>query len=197
MTDHHHDQHDDDQHDDTPAAPYPSGVAEWRAVRDAAADAGDLSGALLADNALEDRGALGTAGRRRTCRTCSGWADHVHDPLTGQPMHVPRWRAEHSQAHVTETAHIAARVFALAAAAPPAQWAEIAAGVHRITVELDTWHYEVILPISPAGLARPAYIDHYTIGSTGGLLLPFIYANDRATAAIANALRYLTRPART
>jgi hypothetical protein len=145
------------------------GVGELHEARDAATYAGDVVCAVRADNTLEDRGELGSPGRRRTCRACEDWADHVHDPLTGERMRVSRWPTAFSQGEVAATAHTAARVFALAAAAPAGQWQHLTGRGYRITVPLDTWHYEVILPIGPDHQPRPAYIDSYRIGPTGGV----------------------------
>ncbi|WP_067902647.1 hypothetical protein [Nocardia vaccinii] len=166
-------------------------------IRDAAAHSGDLVRALLADNVLEDWGGLaGTGeGRRRTCRACRTWADHLHDPLTGQTMRVAgRWPTEFTPADVAAAADLAAQVFALASVAPPEQWQHLADGSHRITVACKTTHVEIRVPADTEPRPIPPYIQDYRLHAARGprLRLPLVYANPRAAAAITDARRHLT-----
>ncbi|MFF0452981.1 hypothetical protein [Nocardia africana] len=172
-------------------------VAELRGARDAATSVGDRVCAVRADHALEDRGALGSTGRRRTCRVCGDWADHVHDQLTGEIMRAGRWNLGTTAEDVAAATTLAAQVFALASVAPPGQWQPLAEGEYRITVEVNTTHYEVILPADEPGWGgqpRPPYIDHVRPGPAGCVILPTIHATPRATAALIEARRYITSP---
>ncbi|MBV7706493.1 hypothetical protein NOVA_27275 [Nocardia nova] len=99
-----------------------------RDARDEAASVGDLVCALRTDDALEDRGGLGPTGRRRTCRTCRDWADHLHDQLTGEIMRVGRWSPGVTGEDVAPATTLAARVFALASVAPSRPVARTARG---------------------------------------------------------------------
>ncbi|PPJ25610.1 hypothetical protein [Nocardia nova] len=193
MTEHrNHDLHD---YDLDPAHLDKVAVSELRDARDQAAHVGDLVCALRADNALEDRDALGPDGRRRTCRTCRDWADHLHDQLTGEIMRAGRWATDFTGQDVVTATTIATQVFALASVAPPSQWQELPEGEYRITVELNTTAYDVIVPGDEHGWdgqPRPPYIDSFRPGPAGCLILPVIHATARATAALTEARRYLT-----
>ncbi|KZM70261.1 hypothetical protein AWN90_06875 [Nocardia terpenica] len=191
------DNHDEHDYDLDTADLDQVSVAELWAARDEAAYARDLFCALLADNTLEDRGALAAAGgRRRTCRACESWADHVHDPLTDEPMDVA-WPFRFTDVDMAATAVTAARVFALASVAPAQDWTERADGAARIAVELDSIRYEVILPAptNSDSRSRRAYIGKCRPLEIGGRFLPLVHANTRAHAAIADARRYV-RPTR-
>ncbi|MGF6886315.1 hypothetical protein ABIA39_000282 [Nocardia sp. GAS34] len=161
------------------------------AARDEAAEARDLFCARLADDALEARGARHG---RRTCATCGQWADHVHDPLTGDPMsvHWSGWRPDAED--IRGVARTAARVFALASIAPPEDWIGPADGLGCVAVELDSTWYEVRTPSSDRRgfFVGSAYIAACTPppGAEVGYM-PIVYATDRATAAIADAYRYV------
>ncbi|MFI7190145.1 hypothetical protein [Nocardia nova] len=193
MTEHrNHDLHD---YDLDPAHLDEVTVSELRDARDRAASVGDLVCALRADNALEDRDASGPTGRRRTCRACRDWADHIHDQLTGEIMRVDRWAADFTGEDVVTAATIAAQVFALASVAAPGQWQELPEGEYRITVEVNTTAYDVIVPGDEPGWdgqPRSPYIDSFRPGPAGCLILPVIHATARATAALIEARRYLT-----
>ncbi|MFI7189961.1 hypothetical protein ACIBQ0_09520 [Nocardia nova] len=196
MADHRaHPNHDRHDYDLDPAHLDEVDLTVLRDARDEATYAGDLVCALRADDALEDRGGLGPTGRRRTCRTCRDWADHVHDQLTGQIMRVGRWAPGITREDVAAAATVAAQVFALASVAPPDQWQQLPAGEYRITVEVNTTHYDVILPADEPGWdgqPRPPYIDDFRPGPAGCLILPIIHATPRATTALTEARRFLT-----
>lgn len=196
MTDHReHRNHDLHDYDLDPTHLDALAVSELRDARDQAASVGDLVCALRADNALEDRDALGPTGRRRTCRTCRDWADHLHDQLTGEIMRAGRWAADVTGVDLVTAAMIAAQVFALASVAAPSQWQKLPEGEYRITVEVNTTAYDVILPSDELGWdgqPRPPYIDSFRPGPAGCLILPVIHATPRATAALIEARRYLT-----
>lgn len=193
MTEHrNHDLHD---YDLDPAHLDALAVSELREARDQAAYVGDLVCALRADDALEDRDALGPTGRRRTCRTCRDWADHLHDQLTGEIMRAGRWAADVTGEDLVTAATIAAQVFALASVAAPSQWQKLSEGEYRITVEVNTTAYDVIVPGDEPGWdgqPRPPYIDSFRPGPAGCLILPVIHATPRATTALIEARRYLT-----
>ncbi|WP_280336376.1 hypothetical protein [Nocardia wallacei] len=173
---------------------------EWdqlRDARDTAAEYGDLAGALAADDALEDRAgqAQHDAGRR-TCRACRRWADHVHDPLTGETMRIrDQWHLTYTEA--ASIADIAAQAFALASVAPRDQWRRLPDGSHRVTVALHPMHLDIRVPAETYG-TRP-YLEDYRHGTDGAgpVWLPLVYANARAATVITDARRYLTPHTRT
>ncbi|MFJ1460976.1 hypothetical protein [Nocardia sp. N2S4-5] len=167
-----------------------------RDARDAATEAGDLAGALAADDVLEDRdGQARHDPGRRTCRACRTWADHVRDPLTGETMRIGgQWLPAYTRADIATTADIAAQAFALASVAPRDQWQELPDGSHRVTVALRPMHLDIRVPAD----TRP-YLEDYLPSTDGGgpVWLPLMYANARAATAIADARRNFAPPART
>ncbi|MBF6176799.1 hypothetical protein [Nocardia blacklockiae] len=193
-----HPGHDHD-HDPVPAYLEPLEWDQLRDARDAATESEDLAGALAADDALEDRdGQTRHDAGRRTCRACRTWADHVHDPLTGETMRIGgQWLPAYTRADIATTADIAAQAFALASVAPRDQWQELPDGSHRVTVALRPMHLDIRVP-ADRHATRP-YIEDYRLNVPGGgpVWLPVVYANARAATAITDARRYLTPHART
>lgn len=195
MTDH---THDNDKFDLDPPHLDQLSTEHVLAIRNDAFYAKDLARALRADNELETRLEVADyrEGRRRTCRACGGWADHIHDPLSDEPMTVQRWGFNFNRADVDATAQIAWQVFALASAAPRWAWDALPDGAHRITVSVDGGYFRVIVPADdPDGRPGTPYINGTRTGPVGGVQPPVIYASPRAAAAITDARRYLTPPA--
>ncbi|WP_040830368.1 hypothetical protein [Nocardia jiangxiensis] len=194
MTDHHDDEHDND----LDLVPWDQlSTDAVLAIRTDAFYYEDLARTLRADNELDTRLELAdfSQGRRRTCRACGGWADHIHDPLTDEPMMVPWWYPTFTRADVEAITQLAWQVFALASFAPRWAWDALADGSHRVTVPLKASNYRVIVPADDAdGRPGTAYIDNDYTGAPD-LRPPVIYANPRTAAAIADARRYLTPPA--
>ncbi|MBY8855384.1 hypothetical protein K7711_02740 [Nocardia sp. CA2R105] len=187
MTDHHYDQHDNDP---TPLDHLTTD--EVLLMRNDAYVFNDRARTLHADNELDTRLELAdfSEGRRRTCGACGSWADHVHDPLTDEPMKVARWDPTFTRADVAHVRHIAWQVFALAGAAPRSAWEGLEDGF-RITVVLESSYYCVRVPVDDdTGRPGTAWIESYRRGPAGGLRPPVIYANARAAAAIADAFEY-------
>ncbi|MFF0492909.1 hypothetical protein ACFYTQ_28105 [Nocardia sp. NPDC004068] len=159
-------------------------IASLRAVRDRAADAGDLARALEVDNELDDLGELGNA-PRRTCRRCGSWADHVHDPRTGDRMRVHGGHPADDQHTAT-----AVEVFALATTALPHHWRETGSAA-RVVVDLGPDRYAVT--VHPGDSIRPgtAYISGCERRDSGQPLpFPAIHATATTTAAIVSAYHH-------
>ncbi|WP_157116565.1 hypothetical protein [Nocardia vaccinii] len=190
MTDHPHDHHDNN----LPAVALDQlSSADVLAVRAEAVAAGDLSRALRADTVLDTRLELADRpeGVRHTCPTCESWADHLHDPLTDEPMKLARWERTFTRADIAHVRHLAWQLFALAGAAPRSAWDGLEDGF-AITVVLESSYYCVRVPVdNDTGRPGTAYIDDSRTGPAGGgLTPPVIYANTRAAAAIADAFEY-------
>ncbi|MFE3196326.1 hypothetical protein ACFXHA_45525 [Nocardia sp. NPDC059240] len=88
---------------------------------------------------------------------------------------------------------LAARVFTLAAAAPPRDWHDCDGGA-RIVVNTAEHRYVVIVPTGrdDTGQPRPAYIENRLLPRPGGHVAPFgrVHADAPTTAALAAAHRH-------
>ncbi|MBY8855372.1 hypothetical protein K7711_02680 [Nocardia sp. CA2R105] len=161
-------------------------IALLRAARDRAADARNLPRALELDNELEDLGQLGTA-PRRTCWPCESWADHVHEPGTGERMPV-------HGGLLADDEHIATavRAFALAATALPHHWTQTPTAA-QVVVDLGRHQFTVTIHHGDTGdpAARVVYISGCVHRVTGqAKAFPAIHATTRGTAAIVTAYHY-------
>ncbi|MFJ1460980.1 hypothetical protein [Nocardia sp. N2S4-5] len=158
-------------------------IAQLRAARDQAADARNLPRALELDNELEHLARL-VYSPRHTCARCGSWADHVHEPATGDRMLV------HGDPRADdEDVATAVQVFALAATALPHHWAERDSGAD-IAVDLGPYRYVVIVYTGESAMRPRAFIADCVHRGTGqGRTFPAIHATRRTTAAIIEAYR--------
>lgn len=108
------------------------------------------------------------------------------------PQHHATEPAPAATPSASDTA-IAARVFKMAASAPPCDWHDCDSG-GRIVVNTPDLRYVVIVPAGrdETGQPRPAYIQHAILPTPGGqvALFPRVPADTHTTAALrAAALR--------
>ncbi|WP_280265045.1 hypothetical protein [Nocardia wallacei] len=164
-------------------------ITQLRAARDQAADASNLPRALELDNELEDLAQLGNS-PRRTCGPCGSWADHVHEPRTGERMLVHGGQPADDQ-HIAT----AVQVFALAESALPHHWSDTDSGA-QVVVDLAPHRYVVTVHTGYGSDPRPraVYISRCVDPSSGrARAFPAIHATQLGTAAIIYAYR-LARP---
>ncbi|WP_280332936.1 hypothetical protein [Nocardia wallacei] len=159
-------------------------IAQLRAARDQAADARNLPRALELDNELEYL-AQRVYSPRQTCARCGSWADHVHEPATGDRM-----LADGDPPVDDEDIATAVQVFALAATALPHHWVERDSGAD-IAVELGPYRYVVTVCTGDSAMRPRAFIADCVRRGTGeGRVFPVIHATARTTAAIIAAYRH-------